>query len=328
MTIAAQSRTLTRADLHTLLYWMRLTRAFDERVRLLYNQGRIPGAAFSQRGHEAISVGASFTLAADDVVAPMHRDLGAYLLRGLTPRRIMAQMMGRATGVSRGRDVNTHGMGDLGLGIIGFISPLPDSMPLAVGAAMAFQYRGEARVAMTWFGDGSSSQGGAHESLNLAAVLRAPVVFICENNGYAYSTPISKQLAVENIADRALGYGMPGVVVDGNDVLAVVEVTQAAVDRARRGEGPTLIEAKTMRMLGHAFHDDASYVPPALIEEWTARDPLLRYERQLREAGMLDDDELAALDERIAAEVDDAVEFAENSPWPDGPATLDGVFAD
>ena len=327
MTLATPVQTLSRDDLHTLLYWMRLTRAFDERVRLLYNQGRIPGAAFSQRGHEAISVGSSFALGPDDVVAPMHRDLGAYLLRGMTPRRIMAQMMGRATGVSRGRDVNTHGMGDLSLNIIGYVSPLPDSMPLAVGAALAFQYRGEARVAMTYFGDGSSSEGGCHESLNLAAVWRAPVVFICENNQYAYSTPLTRQLTVENIADRAAGYGFPGIVVDGNDVLAVYEATQAAVDRARRGDGPTLIECKTMRMLGHAYHDDGSYVPPDLLDEWSRRDPLLVYERQLRDTGALTDAELAALDRRIAAEVDDAVDFAEASPWPAGEDCLEGVYA-
>ena len=327
MTLTTITPSLTRADLHTMLYWMRLTRALDERARLLYNQGRIPGAAFSQRGHEAISVGSSYALGPDDVVAPMHRDLGAYLLRGITPRRYMAQMMGRATGVSRGRDVNTHGMGDLNLNIIGYVSPLPDSMPLTVGAALAFQYRGEARVALTYFGDGSASEGGCHESLNLAAVWRAPVVFICENNQYAYSTPLSKQMAVENIADRAAGYGFPGLVVDGNDVLAVYEASRAAVDRARRGEGPTLIECKTMRMLGHAFHDDAAYVPADLLSEWTPRDPLVVYERQLRALDQLTDAELATLDARIAAEVDDAVDYAENSPWPQGEDCLEGVYA-
>ncbi len=327
MTLATPVTTLTKDDLRTLLYWMRLTRAFDERVRLLYNQGRIPGAAFSQRGHEAISVGSSYALGPDDVVAPMHRDLGAYLLRGITPRRVMAQMMGRATGVSRGRDVNTHGMGDLAFNIIGYVSPLPDSMPLAVGAALAFQYRGEARVALTYFGDGSASEGGAHESLNLAAVWRAPVVFICENNQYAYSTPLSKQMAVENIADRAVGYGFPGVVVDGNDVLAVYEATREAVDRARGGGGPTLIECKTMRMLGHAYHDNAEYVPRDVLDEWTARDPVARFERRVRDLDVVGDDDLALLDARIEAEVEDAVDFAENSPWPQGEDCLTGVYA-
>lgn len=318
---------LSRDDLLTLLYWMRLTRVFDERVHLLYNQGRIPGAAFSQRGHEAITVGSSFTLGPDDLVAPVHRDLGVYLLRGITPRRVMAQMMGRATGPSRGRDVNLHGMGDLSLNIFGYPSPLPDTLPLAVGAAMAFQYRGEPRVAMTYFGDGSASEGGCHEALNLAAVWRAPVVFICENNQYAYSTPVSKQMAVDHIADRAAGYGFPGVVVDGNDVLAVVEVARAAVDRARRGGGPTLIECKTMRMLGHAFHDDASYVPRDLLVEWEARDPLRLYEARLREHGLVSDDELAELERRVTAEVDDAVEYAEASPWPTPESVTEGVYA-
>jgi pyruvate dehydrogenase E1 component alpha subunit len=218
-------------------------------------------------------------------------------------------------------------MGDLNLNIFGFISSLPAALPLALGAALSFTYRNEARVALTYFGDGSSSEGGCHETLNLAAVWRAPIVFICENNQYAYSTPLSKQLTIENIADRAAGYGMPGIVVDGNDVLAVYEANQAAVDRARRGDGPTLIECKTLRMLGHAYHDDGSYVPRDLLDEWARRDPLLIYEHQLRDMGALTDDELVVLDRRIEAEVDDAVDFAEASPWPKGEDAAEGVYA-
>jgi pyruvate dehydrogenase E1 component alpha subunit len=308
-------------------YWMRLTRALDDRVLAIHKQGKIAGGSFSQLGHEAISVGAALALGPDDVVAPMHRDLGAYLLRGITPRRMMAQILGRATGVSGGRDATLHGCGDLSLGIFGFISHLPQSMPVTVGAAMAFALRGEQRVAMTFFGDGSSSEGLSHEALNWAAVFQAPVVFICENNQYAYSTPLARQMTIANIADRAAGYGFPGVIVDGNDFFAVHEAACAAVARARSGGGPTLVECKTMRMRGHAIHDNMAYVPKELLEEWARRDPLARFEAALREHDLLDDAKLAELERRITAEIDDAEAYAESSPYPD-PATLEvGVYA-
>jgi TPP-dependent pyruvate/acetoin dehydrogenase alpha subunit len=314
--------------LQSALYWMRLARAFDDRVVVLHKQGRIAGGSFSQLGHEAISVGAALALGPGDVVAPMHRDLGAYLVRGITPARMMAQILGRATGVSGGRDANLHGCGDLSLGIMGFISHLPQSMPVTVGAAMAFALRGEARVAMTFFGDGSSSEGLCHEALNWAAVFNVPVVFICENNQYAYSTPLARQMRIADIADRAAGYGFPGVVVDGNDFFAVHEATVAAVARARAGGGPSLIECKTMRMRGHAIHDNMAYVPRALLDDWARRDPIARFEAALREQGLLDDEWLAELQARVAAEIDDAQRYAEDSPYPD-PATLEvGVYAE
>ncbi|MFL5802447.1 MAG: thiamine pyrophosphate-dependent dehydrogenase E1 component subunit alpha [Roseiflexaceae bacterium] len=313
--------------LQRALYWMRLTRAFDDRVLVIHKQGKIAGGSFSQLGHEAISVGAALALGPGDLVAPMHRDLGAYLVRGITPRRMMAQIFGRATGISGGRDANLHGCGDLSLGIMGFISHLPQSMPVTVGAAMAFALRGEPRVAMTFFGDGSSSQGLCHEALNWAAVFNAPVVFICENNQYAYSTPLARQMRIADIADRAAGYGFPGVVVDGNDFFAVHEATVAAAARARAGGGPALIECKTMRMRGHAIHDNMAYVPRALLDEWAGRDPIARFEAALRERDLLDDARLAELQARVAAEIDDAQSYAENSPYPD-PATLEvGVYA-
>ena len=257
---------LTNDQLLELYYWMRLTRAVDERLMLLYNQGKILGAAFSQRGHEAISVGAAYALRPEDVMAPMHRDLGSYLTRGMGARRIMAQHLGRVTGPSRGRDGNMHGLGDMSLGLVGFVSMLPSSVPVTIGVGLSFWLREEARVALTIFGDGGTSTGKWHESLNFAGVFKLPVVLICQNNQYAYSTPLSRQFAIQDIADRATGYGFPGVVVDGNDVLAVYEVTREAVERARGGGGPTLIECKTMRMLGHAAHDDARYVPHELVE--------------------------------------------------------------
>lgn len=307
---------------------MCLTRVFDEQMVALWKQGRGVGGTFSQRGHEAISVGAAFALRPEDVAAPMHRDLGAYLVRGLTPRRIFGNLLGRANGVSGGRDANLHGIGDLHHNLIGFISHLPDSLPVALGAAMSFTYRGEARVALTFTGDGASSAGLFHETLNLAAVTNAPLVLIVENNQYAYSTPLAQQMKVPDIAARAAGYGIPGVIVDGNDVEAVYAVTLEAVERARGGGGPTLIEAKTMRMLGHAIHDGFEYVPRELLAAWEARDPLKSYAEKLVAGGVADPDELEEIQRRCEVEVTDAIEFAEASPLPDSETVLDGVYAD
>ena len=310
-----------------VFYWMALTRIFDEEVLAYWKQGKGVGGAFSQRGHEAISVGAGYALEKDDVVAPMHRDLGCYLVRGMSPRRIFANLLGRATGVTRGRDANLHGMGDLSLGIIGFVSHLPMSMPVTVGVAVSFQYRDEPRVALTFTGDGASSTGAWHESLNLAAVYNAPAVFIVENNQYAYSTPLHQQTKVKNIADRAAGYGMPGVVIDGNDVEQVYATVKEAVERARQGGGPTLIEAKTMRMLGHAIHDGAEYVPRELLAEWEAKDPVQRFAQRLLEGGLATEEELEAIRQRAREEVLDAIAYAEASPWPDPATVEDGVYA-
>jgi TPP-dependent pyruvate/acetoin dehydrogenase alpha subunit len=318
---------LTHDQQLTFYYWMRLTRTFDEMMIAYWKQGRGIGGTFSQRGHEAISVGTGMALAQDDVVAPMHRDLGCYLLRGLTPRRAFCSLLGRANGVSAGRDANLHGMGDLNLNLIGFISHLPQSLPVAVGVAMSFVYRGEPRVAMTYVGDGSSSAGVVHESLNLAAVSNAPIVVVVENNQYAYSTPVGAQMRIADIAERAAGYGIPGVVVDGNDVEAVYAVARQAVDRARAGGGPTLIEAKTMRMLGHAIHDGAEYVPRDLLEQWERRDPLLLFEQKLLGRGALDETELNEIKQRCMVEVTDAIEFAERSPLPDPAMVEVGVYA-
>lgn len=318
---------LNRDQLLELYYWMRLTRTFDDAMLAYWKQGRGVGGTYSQRGHEAISVGAGYALGPDDVVAPMHRDLGTYLLRGLTPRRIFASLLGKETSVNRGRDSNLHGLGDLNLGIVGFISHLPLSLPVTVGVAMSFKLRGELRVALTFTGDGSSSAGVWHESLNLAALYQAPVVVVVENNGYAYSTPVSAQTRAEHIADRAIGYGMPGVVVDGNDVETVYAVVKEAVERARCGDGPTLIEAKTMRMRGHAIHDGAEYVPAELLAEWEARDPVAQFEDRLRRAGVADAAELDEIRQRAAVEVEDAIQYAEASPLPDPSTVADGVYA-
>ncbi|MDE0644188.1 MAG: thiamine pyrophosphate-dependent dehydrogenase E1 component subunit alpha [bacterium] len=311
-------------DLH---YWMRLTRTLDNQLIALWKQGRGVGTTFNQRGHEAISVGAGLALDPDDVAAPLHRDLGCFLVRGMSPRRLMANQLGRATGVTGGRDGNLHGCGDLSLNLVGFISHLPQTMPVALGAAMSFSYRSEPRVALTFVGDGSSCTGVFHESLNLAAVRRAPLVVVLENNQYAYSTPLHQQMAIDRLSVRAEAHGMDSDTVDGNDVEEVHRTVKQAVDKARQGGGPTLIEAVTMRMLGHAIHDGAEYVPQTLLDEWEDRDPLRLYEEKLVSRKLVDEDYLARVEEKCREIVADAVDFAESSPWPDPNTVSDRVYA-
>ncbi|MFQ6112041.1 MAG: thiamine pyrophosphate-dependent dehydrogenase E1 component subunit alpha [Nitrospinota bacterium] len=304
-----------------------MTRGVEDRIRILYRQGKIAGGVYLSRGQEAISVGASYALAPQDVIAPSHRDMGAFLLRGITPGEAIAQYLGRATGPCRGKDGNIH-MGDIRRGIIGFVSMLADNIPVAVGIALSFQIRRESRVAMAFFGDGATSRGDFHEGLNFAGVKRLPLVLICNNNQYAYSTPLKDQMAIEDIADRAATYGFPGQVVDGNDVIAVYEAARAAVDRARSGGGPTLIECKTFRMSGHSEHDDAFYVPKELFTEWEKRDPILLFERLLKERNLLGPQEKEAVEARIKKEIDDAVAFALESPLPAKEELLKDVYAE
>ena len=318
---------LSGQERRNLLYWMRLTRTLDDQLVALWKQGRGVGGTFNQKGHEAISVGTGAALRPDDVVAPIHRDLGCYLIRGMTPRRIVANQLGRVTGVTRGRDANLHGCGDLDLGIIGFISHIPQSVSTALGAAMSFTYRGEKRAAMTYLGDGGTTTGVFHEVLNMAAVMASPLVVVVENNQYAYSTPLRQSMAGDNIAARSEALGVPAQIVDGNDLEAVYRCAVIALDRARSGGGPSLIEAKTMRMLGHAIHDGAEYVPPEMLAEWEAKDPIARYERKLLEAGIADRAHLEAVARNCREVADDAVRFAEASDWPDPATVQQGVFA-
>jgi pyruvate dehydrogenase E1 component alpha subunit len=317
---------MTVDDRLTMYYWMQLTRTFDERMLALWKQGRGVGGTFSQRGHEAISVGAAAALGPDDVVSPMHRDLGAFLLRGLTPRELFGNLLGRVTGPTQGRDANLHGVSALDRGIIGFISHLPQSLPVALGVAMSFRYRSEPRVAMAFTGDGASNSGLYHEVLNMAAVYHAPLVVIVENNQYAYSTPCETASRVASIASHAAGYGLHTTTVDGNDVDAVHEAAGAAVDRARSGGEPSLIEAKTLRMLGHAVHDGAEYVPRELLAASEARDPVVGFRRKLSAEGT-GDEQLEEIERRCREEVEDAVAFAEASQWPDPATVTDGVYA-
>jgi pyruvate dehydrogenase E1 component alpha subunit len=316
----------TPDELLNIYYFLKLTRGLEQRVITLYRQGKIVGGVYLGTGEEAIAVGSAVALEPDDVIAPTHRDLGANLMKGITPKEYMAQYLAKQTGLTRGRDGNVH-FGDITRGIIGFISPMADLLPVAAGVGLAFKLRRERRVVAAFFGDGASSRGDFHEALNLAAVLKLPVIFICHNNQYAYSTPLSRQMAIEHVADRAKAYGMPGVSVDGNDVLAVRAAVSLAAARARAGEGPSLVEGKTMRMRGHSENDDASYVPPTLIEEWRKRDPIDRFVTYLEDQKILDDASAKAIDDRIAREIEEAVLFAESSPPPDAKNLLDGVYA-
>ena len=318
---------LTTEQKLEIFYWMVLTRTFDEGMVSLWKQGRGLGGTFSERGHEAVSVGSAYALAPEDIIAPMHRDIGAYFLRGLTPRRVFGNLLGKASGVTGGRDANIHGMGDLSLGIVGYISHIPMSMPIALGVAMSLKLRNEARVAMTYVGDGGSTAGLWHETLNMAGLYNAPYVLIVENNQYAYSTHVSQQMPIEDIADRAAGYNIPSEIVDGNDVEAVYQATCVAVERARQGGGPSLIEAKTMRMMGHAIHDGAEYVPPELLAKWEKKDPVARYQAKLLAEKVTDADELNEIRQRAAVEIEDAIEFAEASPLPDPETVMDGIYA-
>jgi pyruvate dehydrogenase E1 component alpha subunit len=316
---------IPRDQLLSMYYHLRLTRALEERLGILYRQGKILGGVYLSTGQEAVSVGAAATLGPGDVIVPSHRDLGAHLVRGIEPREVLAQYLGRVGGLSRGRDGNVH-FGDVARGDIAFLSPMADGIPVAAGVALGLKRHGKARVAMTWFGEGAASRGDFHEGVNLAAVLCVPVVFVCNNNQFAYSTPLGRQTRVPDIAVRAAGYGIPGVTVDGTDVVAVYGAVHEAVERARRGEGPSLIECKTMRVRGHSEHDDAWYVPKALLEEWRAKDPIGRYERRLRDSGMLDDEKEAEVGKRISAELEAAIAWAEASPFPDPAEVEDGVY--
>src|SRR6476646_10641703 len=305
---------------------MLVTRRLEEIGHTLYKQGKIPGSFYTGRGNEAASVGVAAAMQPEDVGTPLHRNVGVHIHRGTEPWRIFANYLGRVDGPSRGRDGNVH-FGELERGQITIVSHLPAMLPVAVGCALAFRIRREPRVAVGWFGDGSSARSDTHEAMNLAAVRRLPVVFVCDNNQWAYSTPTHLEYACDRLADRAHAYRFDGVTVDGTDVLEVYREARRAVEKARAGGGPTLIESVTLRMEGHAVHDDASYVPAEMFTAWAASDPVERFRAWLVEHAALTDAE----DEELAAEVKtllaDALRRAEESPLPDGATVADGVYA-
>lgn len=316
------SEHLTTEDRVGLLRAMLMMRGIEERAMTLYRQGKVPGSFYDGFGQEAVSAGATWAMGARDRLCILHRDLAAHVIRGVPSARILGQYMGRAGGITGGRDGNVH-FGDRTVGCVGMVSMLPDMMLVATGLAMAFKLRHEQRVAITWFGDGSTSRGDFHEAMNWAGVQKLPVIFVLENNQYAYSTPLAAQFAVDPV-ERAAAYGFPGVKVDGNDPEAMFEATRKARERALAGEGPTLLEAVTMRMHGHAAHDDMKYVPKAQIEEWKAKDPIDRQTRRLEALGV----DVQALRDEVRAEIDAAVAEALAMPMPDPDTATDRVFAE
>jgi pyruvate dehydrogenase E1 component alpha subunit len=317
---------LDREDLLQIYRNMVITRAIEERGHILYRQGKIPGSFYTGRGNEASAVGVATAMGTEDVGTPLHRDMGVHITRGVEPWRILAQYMGRQDGPTHGRDGNVH-MADSRLGMIAMVSHLPAMLPVAVGCALAFRIREEKRVAVAWFGEGASARGDTHEGMNFAGVRNLPCVFICDNNQWAYSTPTHLEYAVEHLADRAQAYGFDGVVVDGTDVLAVYREAKRAVDKAREGGGPTLIECQTLRMEGHAVHDDAFYVPKELFERWAERDPLERYRTWLREHADFTQDEEDEIAAQVKKLLNDSLQRAEESPQPDPQSLTDGVYA-
>ena len=320
------SEQLTTEDRVGLLRAMLMMRGIEERAMMLYRQGKVPGSFYDGFGQEAVSAGATWAMSARDRLCILHRDLGAHFVRGVTPERYLANYMGRAGGVTGGKDGNMH-FGDRGLGCVGMVSMLPDMAQVANGIALAIKMRGEPRVAMTFFGEGSTSNGQWHEAMNFADIHRLPVVFVLENNRFAYSTPNELEFAVDPVR-RAAGYGFPGTSVDGNDVEAVFEAAHAAAERARDGGGPTLIECETMRMHGHGAHDDMSYVPESMLAEWERRDPIDRYAARLVSDFGFSEGELEQIRERVRAEVAAGAEQALASPLPEPAIATEGVFAE
>jgi len=317
---------LTRQQHLDLYYYMRLNRAVEDTMVKLFRQNKIVGGLYSSLGQEAISVGTAYALEKKDWLAPMIRNIGALLVKGVPPRDIFMQHMAKYDSPTKGKDGTSH-FGDLeNLHIVSPISMLGDLIPVMAGVAIAGRYLGQKIVSMTWIGDGGSSTGVFHEGLNFAATQKAPFVLILENNQWAYSTPVRRQVPLENLADRAKAYGIASYIVDGNDVAEVYSTSKEAVDRARAGEGPILIEAKTFRRLGHAQHDPAEYVPKEMRAYWEARDPIERHEKFLMSEKLLDAKGKAEIEKKIETLLAAEREFAENSPMPPPELAEQGVY--
>lgn len=320
---------LKEKQLKEIWYYLRLCRFFDERMETLYRQGKLPGAIYSGRGQEGTHVGTAYALREEDKFLGTHRDLSAQLTKGLDLKRVAAQYWGRIDGYTRGRDGNSH-IGDFhGVGTFAAVSMLPDSYPVTCGVGLAFKMRGEKRVAVGMCGEGATSNGRWHESLNFSAIHRLPVVWLVNNNQWAYSTPNDLEFPIERVSDRAPAYGMPGEHVDGTEVLQVYRTVSEAVERARAGDGPTLIESVSLRWKGHAGHDPAKYVPKEVMDDYVQnRDPVAKFEALLLKEGVVDDADTKQLEDRVKKEFDEAYEFAQESPLPDGADATLGVFTD
>jgi pyruvate dehydrogenase E1 component alpha subunit/2-oxoisovalerate dehydrogenase E1 component alpha subunit len=322
--------TLTREQLVEIDYYLRLTRTLEERLVALFRQAKVIGGLYRSLGQEGESVAAAYALdyKQGDVVQPLIRNLGSILVAGARPVDVIKQYMAKGDSPTRGRELNIHFGDPAKDGFIGQISMLGDMIPVMAGIALAGRMQKKNLVTLAFIGDGGSSTGAFWEGLNFATVQRLPMVVVVENNAYAYSTPTSKQTAAKTLADKAVGVGAESETVDGNDVFAVYDATKRAVDHARAGSGVTLLEVLTFRLKGHAEHDNQSYVPQEIIEEWRGKDAVERFERRLLDEGVASEEDLAAIQKRVRAEVDAATDEAERAPMPRGEDALGGVFAD
>lgn len=327
------SEQLSREQLLEMYYFARLAREVEERLVVLFRQSKVIGGLYRSLGQEGESVATAYALERRDAVLPLIRNMGALMTMGVRPIEIFRQYMARGTSNSRGRDLNIHivHLPDADADepvIVGPISMLGDSIPVAAGIAMGARMRGRPRVAMAWIGDGATSTGAFHEGMNFAAVQKIPLVVVAEDNKYAYSTPIARQMAIRRIDERAASYGIAHELVDGNDMLAVYDAARVMVDRARAGEGAQLLGVDTMRMQGHAQHDDARYVPKALLDAWTAKDPLRQFRGVLNDRGAAHDRELDDIDKMAKDYAAREAEAAASEPLPDPASVVRGVYAD
>ncbi len=318
---------LTNEDLLQMYRWMVLDRFFEERTFELLKLGKLVGFHHPNIGQEAVDVGTCYGLRRDDTIMPTHRGKGKYLLKGLDMKVMMAGMFGRRNGAGKGRGPASHS-GDNSIGLLAGTGVIGSGIPISTGAALAMKLQKKDSVALHFFGDGASNRGDFHEALNMAGVMKLPIIYVCDNNCYAMSVPQACAMAIADIAIRAQGYGFPGVVVDGNDLLAIYKATQEAIARARRGDGPTLIECKTYRWLGHSINDPAVYRSAEEVEDWKKKCPIKRFESLLREKGLLDDARTSEIHRQVTEEIEESVRFAESSPPPLPEDTLLGVYAD
>jgi len=301
-------------------------RFFEEKVFDLYAQNLVPGTIHLYAGEEAVAVGVCTALQRDDYITSTHRGHGHCIAKGADLKRTMAEILGKETGYCKGKGGSMH-IADFSIGMLGATAVVGAGIPIAVGAGLSIKLRKTRQVVACFFGEGASNQGTFHEGINMASVWRLPVIFVCENNLYAMGTRQSRVMNIENIADRAVAYGIPGIAVDGNDVLAVYEATVKAVERARKGEGPTLIECKTYRHKGHSRVDPAKYRPKEEVEEWLAKDPIKRFKEKLLQEGAITEAEIQQIENEVAAEIEEAVKFAMESSYPEPEEALDDVYA-
>lgn len=300
-------------------------RCFEEKVYDLYGQNLVPGTIHLYAGQEAVAVGVCANLREDDYITSTHRGHGHCIAKGAQLNRVMAEILGKKTGYCKGKGGSMH-IADFSSGMLGATAVVGAGLPIAAGAGLSIKLRKTDQVVACFFGDGASNQGTFHEAINMASIWNLPVLFVCENNLYAMGTHQTIVMTIENIADRAVAYGIPGVVADGNDVLAVYEAAHEAVDRARKGKGPTLIECKTYRHKGHSRFDPATYRPKEEVEKWMKRDPIAQFKARLIEMKTLTEEEVNKIEQEVTATVDDAVKFAVESPHPAPEEALENVF--